>query len=57
MNEETVTEYAKIMKGEIDAEFLKVMVSEIFTEVNQLNQRFNELKEEIKQWREKQELH
>ena len=51
MNEETVAEYAKIMKGEQYADFIKTLLCEIYTEVNLLNQKVKELQKENEIWR------
>ncbi len=52
MDEESVIKLSKILKGEAKGTFIEQLLSEIYSEVNQLNQKVDRLEREMKNWQE-----
>ena len=52
MDEETAIKLSRILKGETDSTYIEQLLSEIYSEVNQLNQKVNRIELEMKNWSE-----
>lgn len=50
MDNETVEKLAKLLRGETHGSFSEQILSEIYSEVNQLNQKQDEIVRLLKEW-------
>lgn len=53
MDEKTVEKLSKVLKGE-KGSYRDKIVSEIYSEVNQINQKQDQILEVLKEWQQKQ---
>jgi hypothetical protein len=56
MNEKIVEKLSKLLRGETDGSFSEQILSEIYSEVNQLRQKQDEMVRLLLEWRAKQKL-
>ncbi len=52
MDEETIIKLSKILKGETESTFIAQLLSEIYSEVNQLNQKVDRIELGMKNWQQ-----
>ena len=57
MDLKIIERLSKIIKGEEEGSFNEQLLSEIYTEVNQIHQKQDEIMRILKEWQQKQKLH